>query len=155
MKLQRCMPKPTLSSFLQHNWTFAHPLPCLQADDDSYVRMDRLLTRIQEAPNSRMFMGAIENPGGGPHRDPRSQWYVTPEEWPSERYPPWAHGAGYVLSQVYAYPGVPISTRGLQKGIPCDRKFCEAARGGNGGRGGSGVLLHGSASGNSRDVAHS
>lgn len=45
-------------------------------------------------------MGSIENPGGGPHRDPSSQWYVTLEEWPSEKYPPWAHGAGYVISQV-------------------------------------------------------
>lgn len=71
----------------------------LKADDDSYVRLDRLLARIEAAPNSRMFMGAIEDPGGGPHRDPTSQWYITTQEWPSERYPPWAHGAGYVLSQ--------------------------------------------------------
>ena len=24
--------------------------------------------------------------------------YVSEEEWPSDKYPPWAHGAGYVLS---------------------------------------------------------
>lgn len=47
-----------------------------------------------------MFMGFIESPGGGPHRNPANQWYVSEEEWPSETYPPWAHGAGYVISQV-------------------------------------------------------
>ena len=76
----------------------------LQVDDDSYVRVDKVLSRVKEAPKSRMFMGFIENPGGGPHRNRASQWYVTPEEWPSERYPPWAHGAGYVISQVGATP---------------------------------------------------
>lgn len=78
-----------------------HSLPRgLQADDDSYVRVGEVLSRIEQAPQHKMFMGFIENPGGGPHRNPSSQWYVTVEEWPSERYPPWAHGAGYVLSQV-------------------------------------------------------
>ena len=24
--------------------------------------------------------------------------YVSPQDWPSERYPPWAHGTGYVLT---------------------------------------------------------
>lgn len=24
---------------------------------------------------------------------------MTEDEWPTERYPPWAHGAGYVLSK--------------------------------------------------------
>lgn len=73
----------------------------VQVDDDSYVRVSEVLARIEKAPKARMFMGFIENPGGGPHRNPSSQWYVPPEEWPSETYPPWAHGAGYVISQVH------------------------------------------------------
>ena len=28
------------------------------------------------------------------------QWFVDPKDWPSEKYPPWAHGAGYVLTKV-------------------------------------------------------
>ena len=71
-----------------------------QVDDDSYVRVGALLARIAETSSERTFLGFIENPGGGPHRNKKSQWYVKPEEWPSDRYPPWAHGAGYVLSQV-------------------------------------------------------
>ncbi len=74
----------------------------MKVDDDSYVRIDTLLERMRAAPNSYLFMGAIENPGGGPHRNPRSPWFVTEEEWPSNTYPLWAHGAGYVISQVQA-----------------------------------------------------
>ena len=72
----------------------------IQVDDDSYVRVGALLARIAETSSERTLLGFIENPGGGPHRNKKSQWYVKPEEWPSDRYPPWAHGAGYVLSQV-------------------------------------------------------
>ena len=74
----------------------------MQVDDDSYVRIDMLLERMRAAPNSYLFMGAVENPGGGPHRNPKSPWFVTEEEWPGTTYPPWAHGAGYVISQVQA-----------------------------------------------------
>lgn len=69
-------------------------------DDDSFVRVENLLSRIAQAPKEKLFLGFIENPGGGPHRNKKSQWYVSEEEWQSERYPPWAHGAGYVLSKV-------------------------------------------------------
>lgn len=43
---------------------------------------------------------------GGPHRSKESQWYVDEEEWPQEKYPMWAHGAGYILSKVQpsSYP---------------------------------------------------
>lgn len=70
----------------------------LKVDDDSYVRVGRLVRYLQKLPRRRLFLGYIEDPGGGPHRNTNSQWYVSQEEWPSERYPPWAHGAGYVLS---------------------------------------------------------
>ena len=46
----------------------------------------------------------VENPGGGPHRDTGSQWYVSPEDWPSDKYPPWAHGAGYILTKAGSLP---------------------------------------------------
>ncbi|GAB4818463.1 hypothetical protein N2152v2_005509 [Parachlorella kessleri] len=70
----------------------------LKVDDDSYVHVDRLLGELASLPRQRLYWGFMEDPGGSPHRNPSSQWYVAPEEWPSERYPPWAHGAGYVLS---------------------------------------------------------
>ena len=50
---------------------------CAQVDDDSYVRVGPLLDRIAQLPRGPAYLGWVENPGGGPHRDPRSQ--VLPE----------------------------------------------------------------------------
>lgn len=69
-------------------------------DDDSYVHVDALLNLLSKLPSRHLYLGNIDEGPGGPHRDPASPWYVTQEEWPSERYPMWAHGAGYVLSKV-------------------------------------------------------
>ena len=62
-------------------------------DDDSYVRVSELLARVDRMPRTAAMLGYIED-GGTPHRDPANQWYASPEEWPSDHYPPWAHGAG-------------------------------------------------------------
>ncbi|KAI7844774.1 hypothetical protein COHA_001654 [Chlorella ohadii] len=72
----------------------------LKVDDDSYVHFDRLLHRLASLPRNseRLFWGRIEFLAGKPQRNPENQWYVSEEEWPSDKYPPWAHGAGYVLS---------------------------------------------------------
>jgi hypothetical protein len=72
----------------------------MQVDDDSYVHVNTLMTVMARVPQRRLFMGHIDRESGGPHREPSSQWYVTKEEWPTEKYPYWAHGAGYVLSKV-------------------------------------------------------
>ena len=65
-------------------------------DDDSYVRVSELLARVDRMPRTAAMLGYIED-GGTPHRDPANQWYASPEEWPSDHYPPWAHGAGLSL----------------------------------------------------------
>jgi Galactosyltransferase len=63
-------------------------------DDDSYVRVALLMDALKQMPSAYAFMGYMEQPGGAPHRDPKNRWYVSPKEWPSDKYPPWAHGAG-------------------------------------------------------------
>lgn len=74
-------------------------------DDDSYVHVDALLNLLSSLPSQHLYLGNIDEGPGGPHRDPASPWYVTEEEWASQHYPMWAHGAGYVLSKVRAlYP---------------------------------------------------
>ncbi|KAI3427158.1 hypothetical protein D9Q98_007095 [Chlorella vulgaris] len=70
----------------------------LKTDDDSYVHFGPLLHRLSTLPRERLFFGNIENPGGQPHREEGHQWHVSREEWPADRFPVWAHGAGYVLS---------------------------------------------------------
>ncbi|KAK9804299.1 hypothetical protein WJX72_005528 [[Myrmecia] bisecta] len=71
----------------------------LKVDDDSYVRIHRVLESINRNLQDRTFIGWIEDPGGGPHRDPANQWFVSEDEWPSDKYPPWAHGTGYILTK--------------------------------------------------------
>ncbi|KAK9819040.1 hypothetical protein WJX74_009677 [Apatococcus lobatus] len=71
----------------------------MKVDDDAYVRVERLLKKLAVAPRQHMFMGSMERPGGGPNREVGHEWYVPEEEWPSDTYPPWAHGVGYVLTQ--------------------------------------------------------
>lgn len=63
-------------------------------DDDSFVRVGPLLERLRATGAGPSFLGNMEIPGGRPHRDKANKWYVSPEEWPSSKYPPWAHGAG-------------------------------------------------------------
>ncbi len=46
----------------------------LKTDDDSYVRVGMLLQRLRTVPAEKAFLGYIENPGGGPHRQPENQW---------------------------------------------------------------------------------
>lgn len=58
------------------------------------MRVGPLLERLRAAPAAHALIGHMEIPGGAPHRDPESRWYVSPQEWPQAKYPPWAHGAG-------------------------------------------------------------
>lgn len=58
------------------------------------MRVGLLMSTLRRMPRAYAFMGNIEQPGGHPHRDPKSKWHVTPEEWGAKKYPPWAHGAG-------------------------------------------------------------
>lgn len=75
-----------------------HATHVMKVDDDSYLRVTNLLGELAAMPKLQAFLGFIENPGGGPHRNKDSQWYVGWDEWASDRYPPWAHGTGYVIT---------------------------------------------------------
>ena len=89
------------SPFRSHSHAKADTVwACAQVDDDSYVHVDALLNLLSKLPSQHLFLGNIDEGPGGPHRDPASPWYVTEEEWATEHYPLWAHGAGYVLSKV-------------------------------------------------------
>ena len=82
--------------------------PARQVDDDSFVRVAPLLDRVAAMPRAAAMLGYIESPGGGPHRDPDNQWHVSLDEWPTEKYPPWAHGAGACGSSAYSASGAPV-----------------------------------------------
>lgn len=56
-----------------------------KVDDDTYVNTQRLVEELQAAPKTAMFMGYMEY-DSHPHRDPSNQWFVSVDDWPSERY---------------------------------------------------------------------
>ena len=49
-------------------------------------------------PDEGLYMGSVAF-GSGPDRNPHSKWHVSKEEFPSDSYPPFAHGPGYILSR--------------------------------------------------------
>ncbi|CAL9151323.1 unnamed protein product [Musa hybrid cultivar] len=70
----------------------------MKTDDDAFARVDELLTSLQRANITHGLLYGRINFKSRPNRKVDSKWYITPEEWPEERYPPWAHGPGYVVS---------------------------------------------------------
>ncbi|KAJ4794186.1 hypothetical protein LUZ62_045432 [Rhynchospora pubera] len=70
----------------------------MKTDDDAFVRVNSILSAIKKINiTNGLFYGRI-NTDSGPHRNIESKWYITTEEWKEEKYPPWAHGPGYVVS---------------------------------------------------------
>ncbi|KAM0906613.1 hypothetical protein ACQ4PT_016665 [Festuca glaucescens] len=68
----------------------------MKCDDDTFVRLDSVITEIVNVPSGRsLYMGNINF-----HHRPLRQgkWAVTYEEWPEEEYPVYANGPGYVIS---------------------------------------------------------
>ncbi|KAG8071185.1 hypothetical protein GUJ93_ZPchr0006g41863 [Zizania palustris] len=71
----------------------------MKTDDDAFVRVDEIHSSVKQLNVTRGLLYGRINSDSGPHRNPESKWYISPEEWPEDKYPPWAHGPGYVVSQ--------------------------------------------------------
>ncbi|GMY25978.1 beta-1,3-galactosyltransferase GALT1 [Fagus crenata] len=71
----------------------------MKTDDDAFVRVDEVLASLKRIKVTNALLYGLINSDSRPHRNPDSKWYISPEEWPEETYPPWAHGPGYVVSQ--------------------------------------------------------
>lgn len=70
----------------------------MKTDDDAFVRVDEILSSMQRINTTHGLLYGLINSDSHPHRSPDSKWFISPEEWPEETYPPWAHGPGYVVS---------------------------------------------------------
>lgn len=70
----------------------------MKADDDAFVRIDEVLSILKGKPSNGLLYGLISS-DSSPHREKDSKWYVSEKEWPHDKYPPWAHGPGYIISQ--------------------------------------------------------
>lgn len=71
----------------------------MKTDDDAFVRIDEVLSSLNSTNVTHGLLYGKINSDDQPNRDPESKWYISPEEWSDETYPPWAHGPGYVVSR--------------------------------------------------------
>ncbi|XP_059670345.1 beta-1,3-galactosyltransferase GALT1-like [Cornus florida] len=70
----------------------------MKTDDDSFVRVDEVIASLKRTNVAHGLLYGLINSDSRPHRNSDSKWYISPEEWPEDTYPPWAHGPGYVIS---------------------------------------------------------
>ncbi|KAL8150170.1 hypothetical protein V2J09_019978 [Rumex salicifolius] len=70
----------------------------MKTDDDAFVRVDEVLNSLHKVNVKSGLLYGLINSDSQPHRNTDSKWYISPEEWPEDKYPPWAHGPGYVVS---------------------------------------------------------
>lgn len=70
----------------------------MKTDDDAFVRIDEILNSLERTNVTRGLLYGLINSESQPHRNPDSKWYISPEEWQGEAYPPWASGPGYVVT---------------------------------------------------------
>ena len=70
----------------------------MKADEDSFVNTLEVIQLLKERQrNTPLYMGAalIDKE---PYREPESQFYVSEDEYPGSKYPPYAAGPGYLFS---------------------------------------------------------
>ncbi|XP_033760042.1 beta-1,3-galactosyltransferase 1-like [Pecten maximus] len=74
-------------------------------DDDYYLKMSDLasyLRKIPEENRHNIYIGSLSK-AGEPYRDKSTRWYVSTEEYPFDRYPPYIGGGAYVVSYDVAH----------------------------------------------------
>ncbi|XP_056410187.1 beta-1,3-galactosyltransferase 5-like [Hyla sarda] len=72
----------------------------LKTDDDCYVNTQRLPSFLsRRGASRRLYVGSVfPKHKRVVIRDPASKWFVSPQEYGPEVYPPYASGIGYILS---------------------------------------------------------
>ncbi|XP_030258641.1 beta-1,3-galactosyltransferase 2-like [Sparus aurata] len=93
----------TIKTLMGMNWVAIH---CPQAsyvmktDSDMFVNTEYLiykLLRPEIKPKKNYFTGNNMR-GFAPNRNKNSKWYMPPDLYPSEKYPTFCSGTGYVFS---------------------------------------------------------
>ncbi|XP_038858792.1 beta-1,3-galactosyltransferase 2-like [Salvelinus namaycush] len=93
----------TIKTLMGINWVASH---CPQAhyvmktDSDMFVNTEYLIQKLLKPelpPRQSYFTGYLMR-GYAPNRNKDSKWYMPPELYPSERYPIFCSGTGYVFS---------------------------------------------------------
>lgn len=94
----------TLEVFKSASAYFGDITHVMKCDDDSYVRVDKLLEFLAQHPFDSTFLGRMW-PVYEPIRNINSLFYVSRDEWPKDKANiTWAHGGpGYILTRDLAY----------------------------------------------------
>lgn len=93
----------TIKTLMGMNWvaTFCpHVSYVMKTDSDMFVNTEYLIQKLLKPdlpPKQRYFTGYLMR-GYAPNRNKDSKWYMSPELYPSERYPTFCSGTGYVFS---------------------------------------------------------
>lgn len=72
----------------------------MKTDSDVFVNTEYLIHKLLKPkglPRQKYFTGHLMR-GHAPIRNKRSKWYMPPELYPSDRYPTFCSGTGYVFS---------------------------------------------------------
>ncbi|KAE8611054.1 hypothetical protein XENTR_v10012319 [Xenopus tropicalis] len=72
----------------------------MKTDSDMFVNTEHLIYRLLKpdaAPQTNYFTGYFMK-GYAPNRNKNSKWYMPPELYPGDLYPPFCSGTGYVFS---------------------------------------------------------
>ncbi|CAL8307373.1 unnamed protein product [Lota lota] len=93
----------TIKTLMGMNWVAAHCPHAhyvMKTDSDMFVNTEYLIQKLLKPelpPRQRYFTGYLMR-GYAPNRNKDSKWYMPPELYPSERYPIFCSGTGYVFS---------------------------------------------------------
>ncbi|XP_057697618.1 beta-1,3-galactosyltransferase 2-like [Corythoichthys intestinalis] len=93
----------TIKTLMAMNWVATycpHASYVMKTDSDMFVNTEYLIQKLLKPelpPKQRYFTGYLMR-GYSPNRNKQSKWYMPPELYPSERYPTFCSGTGYVFS---------------------------------------------------------
>ncbi|XP_070701169.1 beta-1,3-galactosyltransferase 2-like [Pempheris klunzingeri] len=93
----------TIKTLMGMNWVTIHcprASYVMKTDSDMFVNTEYLiykLLRPDMKPKRNYFTGNNMR-GFAPNRNKNSKWYMSPELYPSEKYPTFCSGTGYVFS---------------------------------------------------------
>ncbi|MBN3293765.1 B3GT2 galactosyltransferase, partial [Polypterus senegalus] len=93
----------TIKTLMGMNWVATHCPSVryvMKTDSDMFVNTEYLVQKLLRPdlpPKHNYFTGYLMR-GYAPNRNKDSKWYMPPELYPSERYPVFCSGTGYVFS---------------------------------------------------------
>ncbi|XP_051930006.1 beta-1,3-galactosyltransferase 2 [Hippocampus zosterae] len=93
----------TIKTLMAMNWVATYcprAAYVMKTDSDMFVNTEYLIQKLLKPelpPRRRYFTGYLMR-GYAPNRNRDSKWYMPPELYPSERYPTFCSGTGYVFS---------------------------------------------------------